>query len=487
MEQSDIGLVGLGVMGQNFALNICDKDFRVSVFNRTTSKVTAFIENHGGDYSDGRLQGFLSLEEFIGSLKRPRRIILIVKAGPAVDSFIQMFLPHLEEGDIIIDGGNSYFKDTQRRFTELQDKHIGYMGMGISGGEEGARKGPSLMPGGTKAGWDATSKIFQAAAAKTEKGEPCCSYMGNDGAGHFVKMVHNGIEYGDMQNIAEGYAFLKQVYDLSNEKIADIFEDFSHTTFIKGSRESELSSYLMDITVQILRVKDPETQNDLVDMIRDRAGNKGTGKWTSQEALDLAVPVSVITEGLFARYISAFDELRQQGSSIFETAKAKPVMKLQDALPLLAQTLLFSKIMSYTQGFWMLSAAAKEYSWDLHLGEIALSWRAGCIIRSVFLDHIKNAYAKNPDLPLILFDDYFTPQVKVSVPAVRKILAAGIEAQIPMPGTSSALSFFDSVKSANLPANLIQAQRDLFGAHTFERTDRPRGEFVHFEWLKHVK
>jgi 6-phosphogluconate dehydrogenase len=472
MEQTaDIALIGLAVMGQNLIMNMNDHGYTVVAFNRTTSKVDEFLN----DAAKGRttILGAHSIEEMVKLLKRPRKIMLMVKAGKPVDEFIETLLPLLEPGDLIIDGGNSHFPDTIRRTNYLESKGLLFIGTGVSGGEEGARFGPSMMPGGSVAAWPLVKDIFQAICAKTPEGEACAEWVGRDGAGHFVKMVHNGIEYGDMQLICEAYQLMKEGVGLSNEEMHDVFTEWN-----KG----ELDSYLIEITRDILGFKDPDTGEQVVDKILDTAGQKGTGKWTSQSSLDLGIPVTLIGEAVYARCLSAMKEERVAASKILSGPKFKFEGDKKAFVEDIRQALLASKIVSYAQGFMMLREAAKEYKWNLHYGEIATMWRAGCIIRSAFLGKIKAAFATKPDLSNLLLDGYFTDVIERCQPSWRRVVAKAVEAGVPVPAFMTALAFFDGYRSARLPANLLQAQRDYFGAHTYERVDQPRGKFFHTNW-----
>ncbi|HGF7886297.1 NADP-dependent phosphogluconate dehydrogenase [Enterococcus faecium] len=469
MSKQQIGVVGMAVMGKNLALNIESRGYSVALFNRTGAKTTAVVEEH----PDKNFKATYTIEEFVESIEKPRRILLMVKAGPATDATIQELLPHLDKGDILIDGGNTFFKDTMRRNEELANSGINFIGTGVSGGEEGALKGPSIMPGGQKEAYELVAPILEQISAKAEDGAPCVTYIGPNGAGHYVKMVHNGIEYGDMQLIAESYDLMKNVLDLSVEEMADIFKEWN---------QGELDSYLIEITADILTRKDDEgTGKPVVDVILDAAGNKGTGKWTSQSALDLGVPLPLITESVFARYISAYKEERVQASKIlsrtndfeFTGDKKELVEKIREAL-------YFSKIMSYAQGFAQLRVASKEFDWDLPFGEIAKIWRAGCIIRARFLQKITDAYDKNPEIENLLLDDYFVEITKKYQQSVRDVVALAVQAGVPVPTFSSAIAYFDSYRAERLPANIIQAQRDYFGAHTYERVDK-EGIF-HYSW-----
>ncbi len=461
MSKQQIGVVGMAVMGKNLALNIESRGYSVALFNRTGAKTTAVVEEH----PDKNFKATYTIEEFVESIEKPRRILLMVKAGPATDATIQELLPHLDKGDILIDGGNTFFKDTMRRNEELANSGINFIGTGVSGGEEGALKGPSI--------YALVAPILEQISAKAEDGAPCVTYIGPNGAGHYVKMVHNGIEYGDMQLIAESYDLMKNILNLSVEEMADIFKEWN---------QGELDSYLIEITADILTRKDDEgTGKPVVDVILDAAGNKGTGKWTSQSALDLGVPLPLITESVFARYISAYKEERVQASKIlsrtndfeFTGDKKELVEKIREAL-------YFSKIMSYAQGFAQLRVASKEFDWDLPFGEIAKIWRAGCIIRARFLQKITDAYDKNPEIENLLLDDYFVEITKKYQQSVRDVVALAVQAGVPVPTFSSAIAYFDSYRAERLPANIIQAQRDYFGAHTYERVDK-EGIF-HYSW-----
>jgi len=470
MAKADIGLIGLAVMGQNLVLNMNDHGYGVAVYNRTAKRMTDFLE--GPAKGRDTIYGTETIEEMVSLLKRPRRVMLMVKAGEVVDLFIQQVLPYLEPGDVIIDGGNSHFPDSNRRSMELAEKGILFIGTGVSGGEEGARRGPSIMPGGNEKAWPYVKNIFQDISAKTETGEACCDWVGDNGSGHYVKMVHNGIEYGDMQLITEAYQIMKAGLGMS-------YEDM-HKTFAKWN-QGPLDSYLIEITRDILAFKDEDGQ-PLAEKILDTAGQKGTGKWTGISALDLGVPVTLIGEAVFARCLSALKEERVEASKILKGPEEPFSGDKKAFLDDLEKALLFAKIISYTQGFMLMREAAKEHNWTLNYGSIALMWRGGCIIRSAFLGKIKEAYDKNPELSSLLMDDYFQGVVTSSQGALRRVLAKGIELGIPMPTLSTALAFFDGYRSERLPANLLQAQRDYFGAHTYERIDRPRGEFFHTNW-----
>jgi 6-phosphogluconate dehydrogenase len=466
----DIALIGLAVMGQNLIMNMNDHGYTVVAYNRTVSKVDEFLK----DAAKGRqtIVGAHSIQELASLLKRPRKIMLMVKAGKAVDDFIEALLPYLEPGDLIIDGGNSHFPDTIRRTGYLESKGMLFVGTGVSGGEEGARFGPSMMPGGSPKAWPLVKDIFQAICAKTPDGAPCCDWMGSDGAGHFVKMVHNGIEYGDMQLICEAYQIMKQGLGLSNEEMHAVFDEWN-----KG----ELDSYLIEITRDVLGYKD-ENGDYVVDKILDTAGQKGTGKWTSDSSLELGVPVTLIGEAVFARCLSAMKEDRVAASKILSGPPFQFSGDKKAFIEDVRQALLASKLVSYAQGFMLLAEAAKQYKWDLNYGGIALVWRAGCIIRSAFLGKIKEAFDRNPKLVNLLLDDYFHGVIERCQPSWRRVVVQAVAAGVPVPAFTTALSFFDGYRSARLPANLLQALRDYFGAHTYERIDRPRGQFFHTNW-----
>jgi len=469
MSKGDIGLIGLAVMGENLILNMESKGFTVACFNRTVSKVDRFIN---GRAKGKNIIGCHSIEELSANLKKPRMVMLMVKAGAAVDAFIDQVLPHLEDGDIIIDGGNSHFPDTIRRTKYVEEKGKLYIGTGVSGGEEGALRGPSIMPGGSPAAWPHVKPIFQAICAKTADGSPCCDWVGENGAGHFVKMVHNGIEYGDMQMICETYHMMRKGLGMSNQEMHEVFAAWN-----KG----ELDSYLIEITRDILAYKD-EDGNEVVDLILDTAGQKGTGKWTAIAALDVGQPLTLIGEAVFARCLSALKEERVEASKILSGPDRKFEGDKKAMTNNLRQALYASKIVSYAQGYQLMRAAAKEHGWNLNNGGIALMWRGGCIIRSAFLGKIKEAFDRNPDLSNLLLDPFFKEAVKKAQPAWRRVVSTAVDMGIPMPAMSSALGFYDGYRSERLPANLLQAQRDYFGAHTYERVDKPRGEFFHTNW-----
>lgn len=468
--QADLGLIGLAVMGQNLALNAAEKGFRVAVFNRTVEKVDDFLKIHGKAFP---LEGAHSIEELVALLKRPRRLLLMVKAGEAVDQFIAQLEPHLEAGDIIIDGGNSLFTDTTRRCRTLKEKGIAFIGCGISGGEEGARHGPSIMPGGNPDGWPAVRPLLQAIAAKVD-GEPCCDWVGEEGAGHYVKMVHNGIEYGDMQLISETYQLLRQGLGLNCDELAKLFTKWN---------QGVLDSYLIEITSHILAHKE-ESGLPLLDKILDVAGQKGTGRWTAYEGLNESVPLTLIAEAVFARFLSSSKEERLRASQLLQGPQGK--IESSDrtkAIEQVRQALYGSKIISYAQGFMLMKSAAAHYGWRLNYGAIALMWRGGCIIRSAFLGKIKEAFSRHPSLENLLFDDYFQKQLAASQAGWRQAISAAVLAGIPTACMSAALAFYDGYRTAQLPANLLQAQRDYFGAHTYERVDQPRGKFFHTDWI----
>jgi 6-phosphogluconate dehydrogenase len=469
-ESCDIGLIGLAVMGQNLVLNMNDHGYKVAVFNRTVSKVDDFINNEA---KGTQVVGAHSLEEMCGLLKLPRRVMIMVKAGDVVDHTIDQVLPYLEKGDIIIDGGNSLFTDSNRRTKDLAAKGIQFIGTGVSGGEEGARFGPSIMPGGNPEAWPHVKEIFQAIAAKVEDGTPCCDWVGEDGAGHYVKMVHNGIEYGDIQLICEAYQLLKDALGLSADELHDIFAEWN-----KG----ELDSYLIDISEQIFAKKDEDGQ-PMIDKILDTAGQKGTGKWTAISALDLGMPLTLIGESVFARCLSALKEERVAASKVLTgPAKTKTVEEKKAFIEDVRRALYCSKMVSYAQGYMLLRAAEKDQGWHLNMGGIALMWRGGCIIRSVFLGDIKAAFDKNPDLTNLLLDDFFSSALNKYQASWRKAIIHAIEIGVPTPAFSTALAFYDGYRTERLPANLLQAQRDFFGAHTYERVDKPRGQFFHTNW-----
>jgi len=470
----DIGLVGLAVMGQNLVLNMSDHGFSVSVYNRTAEKTDTFI---AGPAEGRKIVGTKTVEEFVASLRRPRKIMLMVKAGPVVDSFIETLLPQMEAGDIIIDGGNSHFPDSNRRTTELAEKGILFVGTGVSGGEEGARHGPAIMPGGNREAWPHIKEIFQSISAKAPDGAPCCEWVGDSGAGHYVKMVHNGIEYGDMQMICEAYHLMKAGLGLDHDELHDVFAAWNKT---------ELDSYLIEITTAIMAYKD-EDGAPLVDRILDTAGQKGTGKWTAISALDLGMPVTLIGEAVFARALSAIKDDREAASRQLRGPAEGSANGIYDGdrktfIEDIRLALLASKIVSYAQGFMLMRAAAEEYGWSIDYGAVASMWRGGCIIRSVFLGDIKAAFGAEPDLPNLVLADYFREALHRCQESWRHVVAQAALMGIPVPAMSTALAFYDGYRTERLPANLLQAQRDYFGAHTYERTDRPRGEFFHTNW-----
>jgi 6-phosphogluconate dehydrogenase len=474
MEKADIGLIGLAVMGQNLVLNMDDHGFRVAVFNRTVSTVDEFVN---GNARGTKVIGTHSLEELVGVLKRPRRVMLLVKAGPPVDAFIERLAPLLEQGDIIIDGGNSNYQDTVRRVAAAEARGLLYIGTGVSGGEEGARHGPSIMPGGSPAAWPHVRPIFQAIAAKVEGGSPCCDWVGESGAGHFVKMVHNGIEYGDMQLISEAYHLMKEGLGLGADEMHRVFAEWNR---------GELDSYLIEITANILAFRD-ENDEPVLEKILDAAGQKGTGKWTVISALDMGIPLTLVAEAVLARSLSALKDERMaaakvlHGPSVGPGAPGDGKTLIED----LRRALYAAKIASYAQGYMLMRAAAAEYGWSLNYGGIALMWRGGCIIRSVFLGRIKEAFDRDPSLSNLLLDPYFRGQVEDAQAAWRRVVARAVEIGVPVPAMASALAFFDGYRHEQLPANLLQAQRDYFGAHTYERVDRPRGQFFHTNWTGH--
>ncbi|AUD63612.1 phosphogluconate dehydrogenase (NADP(+)-dependent, decarboxylating) [Tenericutes bacterium MO-XQ] len=465
----DIGLIGIAVMGENLALNMESKGFSVVVSSRKQDTIDAFLK---GRAKGKNFAGTTDMKELVSMLKKPRKVMLMIKAGNPVDQVIEQLIPLLDKGDVIIDGGNSNYNDTTRRSLYLRDKDLHYIGTGVSGGEEGALTGPSIMPGGHKEAWPIVKPILQAIAAKVNDGQVCCDWVGEDGAGHFVKMVHNGIEYGDMQLISESYHLLKSLVGLSNDQMAHVFKTWN---------QGELDSYLIEITSEILAFKD-ENNEALIDKILDAAGQKGTGKWTVNAALDEGIPLTLIGESVFSRFLSALKEERVVASKHYKK-EIKPLENDQDIfIEDLRKALYGAKIMSYTQGYELMKAAAKTYDWTLNYGGIALMWRGGCIIRSVLLDKIKNAFDKNPNLTNLLLDDYFKDTMNKVIPSLRKVVSKAVLQGIPVPTLSAALAYFDGYTTDRLPANLLQAQRDYFGAHTYERTDKKRGEFFHTNW-----
>ncbi len=469
MKKADIGLIGLAVMGENLAMNMESKGFTVAVYNRDTETVDNFVNGRG---KNKNFIGAHTLEALVEATEKPRKIMMMIKAGAPVDEVIEKLIPLLDKGDIIIDGGNSYFKDTQRRTAYVESKGLLYIGTGVSGGEEGALNGPSMMPGGSKLAWGSVKPIFQAICAKTEDGTPCCDWVGEGGAGHFVKMVHNGIEYGDMQLISEIYHFMKVILEFSAEDMHRIFEEWN-----KG----KLDSYLIEITSKIFTLKD-EDGSPLVEKILDSAGQKGTGKWTSIAALDEGIPLTLITEAVYARMLSSMKEERVEASKELTGPLVDFKGERDEYIGRLREALYCAKIISYAQGYSLMKAASEKYNWNLNFGAIALMWRGGCIIRSVFLDKIKDAFDKKPDLKNLLLDGYFKNEVLDGMESLRKICAICMLNGVYAPSLTAALTYFDGYRSEKLSANLIQAQRDFFGAHTYERTDFPRGKFFHTNW-----
>ena len=470
MQKPEIGVIGMAVMGKNLALNIESRGYIVGIYNRTGSKTEKVMEDH----ADKNLVASYTIEDFVNSLEKPRRIIMMVQAGKGTDAVIEQLLPLLDKGDVLIDGGNTYFEDTVRRNKMLDESGINFIGMGVSGGELGALEGPSMMPGGQKEAYDLVAPILEKMSAKAPAdGAPCVTYIGPNGAGHYVKMVHNGIEYGDMELIAESYNILRNVLGLSTDKIAEIFSDWNN---------GELESYLIEITADILTRKDDLGSDEpIVDKILDTAGNKGTGKWSSQNALEIGVSQSLITEAVYARYISTFKEERVAASKVLNGPAEKPAdVNVEEVIEKVKKALYFSKIMSYAQGFEQMKQASIKYDWNLNFSEIAKIWRAGCIIRAQFLQKITDAYNKDMQLSNLLLDDYFADIANNYQSAVRDVTSLAIQAGVPAPALSAAVSYFDSYRSAVVPANIIQAQRDYFGAHTYERTDKP-GIF-HYSW-----
>jgi len=469
-EISDIGVIGIAVMGENLILNMESKGFHVTAYNRTVDKVERFVE---GRAKGKNIYGAHSIEDLIGSLKTPRKIMLMVKAGKPVDDFIELLIPHLDKGDIIIDGGNSHFPDTERRVKYVESKGLYFIGSGVSGGEEGALLGPSIMPGGSKAAWPAVKPIFQGIAAKVDDGSPCCDWVGDGGAGHFVKMVHNGIEYGDMQLINEVYHIMKDVLGMSTDEMHEVFKEWN---------EGELDSYLVEITRDILAYKE-EDGTPIIDKILDTAGQKGTGKWTGTVALELGIPLTLITESVFSRCLSALKDERVKASKVL-TAGPKISFNgdKQEFINYLRDALYAAKVISYAQGYQMMRSAAKEYGWELSYGNIALMWRGGCIIRSRFLGNIKEAFDKNHELANLLLDSYFAEKIQACQNGLRQSVVIATLNGIPVPCLSAGMNYYDGYRCERLPANLLQAQRDYFGAHTYERIDKPRGEFFHTNW-----
>jgi 6-phosphogluconate dehydrogenase len=468
-NQADIGLIGLAVMGENLVLNMESHGFTVAVYNRTVEKVDNFINGRG---KGKKFIGAHSIEELVKSLKRPRKVMMLVKAGKPVDDFIEQIIPHLESGDIIIDGGNSHYPDTIRRTSYVESKGLLYIGTGVSGGEEGALKGPSIMPGGSNEAWPHVKPIFQSIAAKVEDGAPCCDWVGENGAGHFVKMVHNGIEYGDMQLICEAYHIMHELLDMTADEMHEVFKEWN---------QGDLDSYLIEITRDILAYKDVDGK-PMVDKILDTAGQKGTGKWTGITALDLGIPLTLIGESVFSRCLSAQKDERVRASKILKGPQQKFEGDKKEFIEDIRNALFASKVVSYAQGYVLLQEAAKEFNWDLNYGDIALMWRGGCIIRSVFLGKIKDAFDKKPDLENLLLAPYFQEKVDQAQQSWRKVVSVAAMNGVPVPAFSSALAYFDGYRHERLPANLLQAQRDYFGAHTYERLDKPRGDFFHTNW-----
>ncbi|PID91082.1 MAG: phosphogluconate dehydrogenase (NADP(+)-dependent, decarboxylating) [Bacteroidetes bacterium] len=468
-DKADIGLIGLAVMGENLVLNMERNGFTVAVYNRTVAKVDSFMQGRGAGKN---LIAARSIEEFIASLERPRKVMMLVKAGRPVDDFIEMLLPHLEEGDIIIDGGNSHFPDTIRRTKYVESKGLLYIGTGVSGGEEGALMGPSIMPGGSPEAWPHVKDVFQAISAKVEDGTACCDWVGKDGAGHFVKMVHNGIEYGDMQLISEAYHLMKNLLGMSADEMHEVFAAWN---------EGDLDSYLIEISRDILGFKD-EDGSALVENILDTAGQKGTGKWTGIEALHLGIPLTLIGESVFARCLSALKDERREASKLLSGPRPQFDGDRACFIEDIRQALYASKIVSYAQGYTLMKEAAKTYGWDLNYGGIALLWRGGCIIRSVFLEKIKEAFDRQPGLSNLLLAPFFKDKVQAAQAGWRRVVSTALLNGVPVPAFSTALNYFDGYRSERLPANMLQAQRDYFGAHTYERVDKPRGEFFHTNW-----
>lgn len=487
MAKHDIGLIGLAVMGQNLVMNMANKGFNVAVYNRTTSKMTDFVEGLGdrpaGVVEDGtadRIHGYEKLEDFVNSLESPRRIMIMVQAGGPCDAVINQLKPLMDKGDIIIDGGNADYADTNRRDVELREEGFRFIGTGVSGGEEGALKGPSIMPGGHAEAWPFVKDILQKISAKVGENNdiPCCDWVGEAGAGHYVKMVHNGIEYGDMQLICEAYYILKHGLGLTNQELYEVFKDWN---------DGDLDSYLIEITRDIFTVSDSETDNDLVDMIMDTAGQKGTGRWMCQHALELGVPTTLVTEAVYARCLSSQKDARVRASEVLAGPDTKFEGDRKQFIDDVRQALYASKLVSYAQGYVQLNAAAEEFGWKLNNGPIALLWRGGCIIRSVFLQDIKNAFDKNPELENLMLDDFFKDAIEQAQPAWRRVVSTAVQLGLPVPAFTAALTYFDGYRRATLPANLLQAQRDYFGAHTYERTDKPRGEKFHTDWIRERK
>lgn len=487
MAKHDIGLIGLAVMGQNLVMNMANKGFNVAVYNRTTSKMTDFVEGLSdrpeGVVEEGaadRIHGYEQLEDFVNSLESPRRIMIMVQAGGPCDAVINQLKPLMDKGDIIIDGGNADYADTNRRDVELREEGFRFIGTGVSGGEEGALKGPSIMPGGHAEAWPFVKDILQKISAKVGENNdiPCCDWVGEAGAGHYVKMVHNGIEYGDMQLICEAYYILKHGLGLTNQELYEVFKEWN---------DGDLDSYLIEITRDIFTVSDSETDNDLVDMIMDTAGQKGTGRWMCQHALELGVPTTLVTEAVYARCLSSQKDARVRASKVLAGPDTKFEGDRKQFIDDVRQALYASKLVSYAQGYVQLNAAAEEFGWKLNNGPIALLWRGGCIIRSVFLQDIKNAFDKNPELENLMLDDFFKDAIEQAQPAWRRVVSTAVQLGLPVPAFTAALTYFDGYRRATLPANLLQAQRDYFGAHTYERIDKPRGEKFHTDWIRERK
>ncbi len=467
-EKSDIALIGIAVMGENLALNMVDHGYQVMVSSRKQDKIDAFLN---GRAKGKAVRGTTDMETLVNDLEKPRKIMLMIKAGKPVDMVIEQLLPLIDKGDVIIDGGNSNYEDTMRRTSYLKEQGIHFVGTGISGGEEGALKGPSIMPGGSKEAWPLIKDIFQAISAKVD-GAPCCEWVGENGAGHYVKMVHNGIEYGDMQLISETYHVMRQLFDLTPDVMGDIFKDWNQT---------ELDSYLIEITANIMKVND-EDGAPLLNKILDSAGQKGTGKWTVHASLDSGEPLSLIAESVYARFLSSLKDERMKASKEYETPSITFDGDQKQFIEKIRKALYAAKILSYTQGFALLNKAASEHDWSLDYGSIALMWRGGCIIRSRFLGDIKKAFEKTPQLSNLLFDDFFKKAINENISALREVVSVAVLNGIPVPGLSAALNYFHGFTRDTLPANLIQAQRDYFGAHTYERVDKKRGEFFHTDW-----
>ncbi len=467
---ADFGLIGLGVMGENLLLNVERNGFTASVYNRTTEKVDRFVEGRG---KGKNFIGCHSIEEFVASLKKPRKAMILVKAGKPVDMVIEQLLPHLEKGDIIIDGGNSYWPDSTRRCRELKEKGILFVGTGVSGGEEGALWGPSLMPGGHEDAWPEIKPIFQAVAADVNETEVACDWVGDEGAGHFVKMVHNGIEYGDIQVICEAYHLMRDLLGMPVEEISDVFDRWNNGV---------LDSYLIEITRDILKVKDDESGKPMIDLVLDAAGQKGTGRWTVRDGMELGQPITLIAEAVFSRNLSAMKDERTEASKLLDAPPRTEIPAKEDFLPALENAVFASKLVSYAQGFGMMDAAAKAHGWKLNKGAIALMWRAGCIIRSRFLGDIRDAFEQDPDLNNLMLAPFFREKIQNAEAGWRRVVATAALNGVPVPAFSTALAYYDGYRSERLPANLLQAMRDYFGAHTYERADRPRGEFFHTNW-----